>query len=216
MTDPARDTWAVLLAGDITPRARLHHQLVGARVIAADSGIRHAEPLGLEPELWVGDFDSAFTRHLRELPHVPRQRHPVDKDITDGELAIEEALRRGARRLVLVGGLGGRTDHAMAHLALLARLAERGISAFTTSGAEEAHGLAPGPFSIDLPGGATFSLIGFGPLEEVTLQGAKWELSGEDIPFASTRPLSNIAMGALSGRIGSGLGVLLAQLPPEA
>src|SRR5262245_23795107 len=40
-------TFTVLLAGDITPTARLAAQIAGTRIIAADSGMRHAAVLGV-------------------------------------------------------------------------------------------------------------------------------------------------------------------------
>ena len=50
------------------------------------------------------------------------------KDVTDGELAVDEALRRGAGELVLAGALGA-LDHTLGHLAILRRLAARGVAA---------------------------------------------------------------------------------------
>ena len=63
--------FAILLGGDMTPTARLRGQIKGARIIAADSGMMHAAALGVVPELWVGDFDSAgseLTMQYREVP----------------------------------------------------------------------------------------------------------------------------------------------------
>ena len=50
--------FAILLGGQVMATDRLKRQLAGSRVIAADSGILHAPELGLDVELWVGDFDS--------------------------------------------------------------------------------------------------------------------------------------------------------------
>jgi thiamine pyrophosphokinase len=42
---------------------------------------------------------------------------PAEKNFTDGELAIEQAIARGATRLILVGAFQvRRTDHALSHL----------------------------------------------------------------------------------------------------
>ena len=95
--------FTVLLAGDITPTARLAAQIAGTRIIAADSGMRHAAVLGVVPELWLGDFDSASDPLLADYGEVPRLVFPAAKSMTDGELAVEEALQRGATGLVLVG-----------------------------------------------------------------------------------------------------------------
>ena len=213
-TSPAaEERFALLLGGPVTATARLRRQLEGRRIIAADSGMRHATPLDLDPELWIGDFDSTppglFERHVA----VPRIAHPADKDMTDGALALAAALERGARDILLVGALEGRTDHALAHLLQLADLAARGIRALASSGREEAHGLAPGHHLVDLPAGTRFSILGFSPLKSVILRGARWPLNAETIPFASTRPLSNIATGSVELDIETGTGVLIASLP---
>ena len=49
----------ILLGGKLVRTPRLDAQMAGARVIAADAGMCHAAMLGVVPELWVGDFDSA-------------------------------------------------------------------------------------------------------------------------------------------------------------
>ena len=96
--------FTILLAGSVTATPRLHSQITRTRIIAADAGMAHAVTLGLEVELWVGDFDSCDPALLHQHDFVPRHEHPSDKDATDGELAIAEATARGARSLVLAGG----------------------------------------------------------------------------------------------------------------
>ena len=205
-------TFAILLAGELVPTERLRRQVAGARVIAADAGLRHAAMLGVEPELVVGDFDSVPAEVRAAFAHVPVEAHPAEKDFTDGALAVERALARGARRVLLVGAFGGRSDHAMMHLLQLADLARRGIAAVATSGIEEAHGLAAGEFSVELPRETPFSLLALTDMADVHLSGARWPLKGEALRLGETRPMSNVAEGPLKGRIGSGLGVLLARI----
>ncbi len=206
------DFWAILLAGEVAPTERLRAQTRGARVIAADAGMRHAEALELTPECWIGDFDSAPGSLRARYGHVQCISHPADKDMTDGALAIEHALKRGARSLLLIGALGGRSDHALMHLMQLTDLASRGVAALASSGREEAHPLVPGRHVIDLPAGATFSLIGLEDLRDVSLKGARWPLHGEDLPFGHSRPVSNVAEGPLELELGAGRGILLATL----
>ena len=66
-------------------------------VIAADGGALKAESLGFRPHVVVGDLDSLApddTARLRSAGEV--HLHPADKDESDTELALREALDRGA------------------------------------------------------------------------------------------------------------------------
>ena len=97
----------------------------GAFVIAADGGLAVLEKLGRDPDLVVGDFDS----YGGAVPEgVELIRHPVMKDATDMELAVTEALDRGAGEIVIYGGMGGRMDHTFANIQLLTMLARRGVA----------------------------------------------------------------------------------------
>ena len=120
-------SFTILLGGDVTPTKRLATQIADTRVIAADSGIAHAAALGLLPELWVGDFDSTSDTLAATYAAVPREVYPEAKDATDGAIAIEAALARGAKQITLVGAMGGRFDHALAHGMQLIDLQSRGI-----------------------------------------------------------------------------------------
>lgn len=116
---------AIVLAGGAPVRLPLARALPAAdRVVAADSGLHHAPALGLRVDHVVGDLDSVDAAALERAVAAGASvaRHPVDKDVTDLELAIcdaEEVLGPGARVLV-VGGHGGRLDHLAANLAVLA------------------------------------------------------------------------------------------------
>jgi thiamine pyrophosphokinase len=204
-------TFTVLLAGDITPTARLAAQIAGTRVIAADSGMRHAAVLGVVPELWLGDFDSASDPLLAAHVDVPRLVFPAAKSMTDGELAIAEALQRGATGLVLVGGFGGRTDHAMAHIQLAIRLAQKGVQTLITSGEEEGYPLLPGERTIDLPPGSRFSVVPVTDLPALTLTGVRWPLDRRFVPAGSTLTISNEAFGPIGIALEGGLAIVIAQ-----
>lgn len=206
-------TFLILLGGHLTVTDRLKRQIVGARVLAADSGIRHAAPLGVEPEMWLGDFDSTSPALARRYKHVPRRIFPAHKDMTDGELALEQALALGATRIILVGAFGGmRTDHTMLHLTMAAAQAEKGHDIFLSSGTEEAWPILPGDYTPDLPDGALFSIIGFTELDGLTIKNAEWPLDNVKAPFGSSLTVSNVVRGTLGVRLRSGCGVLIATL----
>lgn len=183
--------FVVLLGGDLTPTIRLRQQIAGARAIAADGGMKHASVLGVVPELWLGDFDSSDAAFEERYANVPRQTFPAAKDKTDGALAIEEALRRGATRISLVGGFGGRFDHALGHGLQLVALAERGVSCFMTSGDEEAYPLHRELELSDLAKSTRLSILGLSALEGLSISGVRWPLERVAVPLGSTWTLSN-------------------------
>lgn len=208
-------TFTILLGGDVALTPRLAGQVAGTRVIAADSGIGHAVLLGLEPELWIGDFDSANREHMERHAAIPRQTFPPEKDKTDGEIAIDAAIGRGATALVLCGAFGGaRADHAFLHLTLALRLAEKGLPVFLTSGNQEGWPITTDGEAIfeRFPRGTLFSILAFSELQDLTVEGARWPLDHVHVPFGSSQTLSNVAGERLSIRLGRGRALLLAQI----
>lgn len=204
--------FAILLGGDLVVTPRLSRQLAGARLIAADSGMRHAAALGLTPELWTGDFDSVEEGLRAFHADIPMEIFPPEKDQTDGELAVEAALKRGATELVLVGAFGGeRADHAYLHLAAAVRLAGEGVSCVLTSGVQEGVPLVPGEVSFDYEEGTLFSVLAFSDLAGLTLSGAKWPLQDRFVPFGSSLTLSNEVRGGLTVRLSEGRALLVAR-----
>ncbi len=201
--------FAILLGGNVKPTKRLKKQLEGARVIAADSGMQHADSLSLKPELWVGDFDSASPHLQKKHKDVPRQTYDVEKDATDGEIAIAEALRRGATSLILVGGFGGQFDHTLAHAGFLLALTKRGMKIFMSSGDEEAHALVDEIAIDDLSFGTRLSVAPFSDLRGLTLSGVKWPLTKRDVPLGSALTLSNIVTGSVRISLLSGSALIL-------
>ena len=201
--------FAILLGGEVTPTPRLRRQLDGARVIAADSGMAHAKSLKLVPELWVGDFDSTPKALADHWHNVPRQLHPVEKDASDGELAISEALRRGATSLILVGGMGGQLDHVLAHAGFLLALAKREIDVMMTSGIEEAHGLVGDLELLDLNPGTRVSVMPFTDLTGFSISGVKWPLSTRNVKLGTAFTLANVATGPVKMSLKSGSAVVL-------
>lgn len=206
--------FTILLGGSAIPTQRLKAQVAGSRVIAADGGMVHAGPLGLEPELWVGDFDSASAELQQTFAYIPREEHPVAKDFTDGELAIEAALSRGANRLILVGAMGGQTDQTLAHLLLGVRLVGQGVPTLLSSGLEEAYPLLPGTLQLDLPRHSKLSLLPLGGFIGLSLRGVRWPLEKAKVPLGSTRTLSNLALGRVEIELEAGYGVVIAYPEP--
>lgn len=205
--------FTILLGGNLSVTDRVRKAAEGTRVIAADNGMRHAQPLSLTPELWVGDFDSADAALLSAWPDVERHTFPATKAATDGEIAISQALEHGAENLVLIGALGGeRTDHAFQHMLNAISLAEKGCNITLMSGEEEAYPLVSGgKKDLDLPAGSLFSVLGFSDLAGLDIENARYPLNDFSLSFGTSRTISNVAEGPVRFSLKSGRAIILAR-----
>ena len=102
----------------------------GAYVIAADGGLDHTRQLGIVPDVVVGDFDSRG--RARPAPHRCRapSRSPALKDDPDMLSALKVGWSAGCREFHVYGGLGGRIDHTISGIQLMALLARHGASGY--------------------------------------------------------------------------------------
>ena len=91
-------------------------------IIAADGGTRHLWALGQLPHVVVGDMDSLpdGIRPWLTAADIEFIEHPPAKDETDLELALLLAVDRFDDEILLFGALGGRLDHLLANVSLLA------------------------------------------------------------------------------------------------
>ena len=184
----------------------------GALVVAADSGLDVARRLGVPVDLVVGDFDSADPALVADAAArgARLERHPVAKDATDLELALETVLGLGRSPVLVVGGAGwDRPDHLLANTLLVAspryaplrlRWLVKGAEVSPVHGRLHLHG-APG----DL---VTLLAVG-GPAAGVVTAGLRWPLRGETLASGSTRGVSNEMEGE-SASVSVAEGVLLA------
>jgi thiamine pyrophosphokinase len=162
-------------------------------VVAADSGGDHAAALGLVVDVLVGDLDSVAPATVTAVEAAGGEvvRLSRDKDATDVELALDAAWGRGAERLVLVGGHGGRLDHALATMGALAAVAAPGRRVEAWMG--PAHvAVTVDVAAVDGRPGELVSLVPLGgPVDGVTTTGLRWPLVDAHLPFGSTWGVSN-------------------------
>ncbi len=194
--DDAVDTTLVVLAGrtgDPVP-ASAFEPPTADRVLAVDSGLHLATRLGLAVDVVIGDLDSVdqdlLSRALRR--GVETEVHPRDKDHTDLALALAHAARLGSRRIVVVGGAGGRLDHGLANLHALADPSLADIEVVAHFGGADVTVVRQVTRPLDGPVGGLVSLIAVdGPARGVTTQGLRWDLADAVLDPTSTRGVSN-------------------------
>lgn len=168
-------------------------------VIAADSGLDLARLLGLEPHLVIGDLDSASPDAVAwaRRAGVSIEEHPAEKHHTDLELALQRALEENPDELNLLGGSGGRPDHWLANLALLASAAAPGRTVRASMGGWTIDVvIARCPFECDGAADGLISLVAVGgDARGVKTTGLTYPLSDEDLRWGSARGISNVFAG---------------------
>lgn len=188
------------------------------RVIAANGGFRVLRALGVTASAVVGDLDSLTEDEvaLLERHRIPVRRHPVDKDASDLELALELAQVWGAGEVTILSSLGGRLDHLMFKLiAALCYCREAGMRARVHGRAGEVFLVEPGTRILDRLGWTCSLLALTETVEEVTLTGFQYPLSGERLHRSRSRGLSNRIVEVEAG-IETGAGLLVGiLLKPE-
>ncbi len=205
---------AVLVAaGDIAQGAWLSSQLSRADLlIAVDGGLRHVLAAGHLPDLLVGDLDSVLQADLERAGPVPRVTFPTDKDATDLELAVREAVTAGASELLLLASLGSRRDQGLASLLLAARLRREARLDVSLAGA----GMIAWPLDagdelqLPCPKGTTFSVIALEPGSRMSISGARYQVTDSALDFGSGLGISNETVADTKVKAESGLLIVMA------
>jgi thiamine pyrophosphokinase len=182
-------------------------------VIAADGGANRLAKAGRRPDLVIGDMDALPSDAQRALQRagVELETYPAEKEQTDGELALDAALKRGADEIVVVGGFGGaRLDHMVGNLMLLAHEDFAAIDvALVTEHATFRSLLGPGILELE---GAPGDWVTLEPLSEVArgvaTDGLRYPLRHEELVRGSTRGVSN-ELTERRGSVELGEGLLL-------
>ena len=105
----------LLVNGGRRPDTKYFLELAkGRKIFAVDKGIEICHDLKILPEILIGDFDSAekISVDWSIQNKIPVERHPVDKDFTDLQLALNYAEKNYKKNpAIITGTFGGRFDH---------------------------------------------------------------------------------------------------------
>jgi thiamine pyrophosphokinase len=207
----------IISNGDFSPSARLLPLLDAADlVIAADGGANALVQYGRYPDVLIGDMDSVTPTVLARCADGSCRllRYPVAKDETDTELALLEAVRLGARRITLLGVLGGRIDHSLANVLLLTLPALAGCMVQIYDGHSFIF-LVRDELVVHGQKGDLLSLIALnGDALGVRTEGLQYPLRDEPLSFGAARGISNVLLG-VEARIMVRAGILLAVHTPQ-
>ena len=92
-------------------------------IIAVDGGYNYCSLLNLEVDILIGDMDS-----LESIPeNINKYIYNKEKDETDTYLAVQYGIKQGFEEFILYGCLGGRLEHTIANIQIIADLCKKGI-----------------------------------------------------------------------------------------
>ena len=180
----------VVTGGEPPDAAQLGELAPPQLVVAADSGADVALGLGLVPDVIVGDFDSVTPAGLAAA--AEQRRFPADKDATDLALALAEARDRGAASITVLGGAGGRLDHFLANVAVLASEDLAGVRVDALMGPARLWVVRRQQTISGALGQVVTLLAHGGPATGVCTTGLRWALAGETLEAGSSRGVSNV------------------------
>ena len=181
-------------------------------VIAADAGFQVLEQHGINMDLVIGDFDS--------LPFVPQHSEVItlkkEKDDTDMRAAVLEGMKAGYETFHIYGGTGGRIEHTIANMQLLAELSSGGKRGFLFGRDYIITALTNGTLMLpDYISGYVSVFAHSDRAEGVWLKGLKYELQNAVLTNSYPLGVSNELIGKESS-ITVKNGTLLIVFPMEA
>jgi thiamine pyrophosphokinase len=170
-------------------------------LIAVDGGTAHCVRAGLLPDVVVGDMDSLRAEDEAVLsdPSVTIERFPVDKDLTDLDLALDFARRQGVREVTVVAAFSGRLDHTLAAVGSISRAGDL----WPRIESPELRGWILTPSargSVQLTGvGSTVSVLAVNSSATVSIHGSRWDLEQTEIASLDAWGLSNTIVAEVMG-----------------
>lgn len=212
------DRVVVVVAGGEAPHADAVQAVTAdAFVIAVDGGLEHARALEPDIALAVGDFDSASPETVRsaEEAGVRIERHLVEKDATDLELALNAALDLRPQRVIVLAGVGDRLDHLFSAFLLLASPQYANVELDAHIGRARVHVVHEERKLSGEPRELISLFAMHRPAEGVRTEGLAYPLDGDTLEPGSSRGVSNVFASARA-TIAVKRGVLVAIRPGTA
>ena len=159
----------------------------GDRIISCDGALSYLKSRNITPDVTLGDFDS--------LGYVPENAlvYPIEKDKTDGEIAVEYAISQGYKEVVLICAGGLREDHFLGNLALLKILHDKGVSARMETRNSVIYFFTD-DIRVNVSLGATVSLVAVSPMKVLRSEGLKYAYNNTFLDTSSTLGISNEAI----------------------
>lgn len=175
------------------PKLNAYHNQIDIW-IGADVGAIHLAEAGLPIAHAIGDFDSVDEENLSNMKLYANEfkQYPKEKNETDLELAVEEAIQYHPAAIFLFGVTAGRLDHELANIQLLYYLLKRGYKGTIIDQRNELTIFSAGEYHISAKETEYISFIPFSSeISGLTLNGFYYPLENKTVRWGSTRCISN-------------------------
>ncbi len=183
----------------------------GDIVIAADGGYKYLQRAGIKPDIVIGDFDS-----LGKAPEGEKIiRLKPEKDVTDTYAAVSEGIKCGYSRFNIYGASGGRIEHTLANIQLIASLAEKNMQASIFDGSTVITAVTAKTLRFDSAYNGYISIFAHSDkCTGVCLRGLKYPLENAELNNLFPLGVSNEFLGVESEIvIGNGTAIIVYSLP---
>ncbi|QSF42617.1 MULTISPECIES: thiamine diphosphokinase [Paenibacillus] len=201
----------VIFAGGALSEDLLHQIDEDDFIIGADRGALFLVSHGITPDIAVGDFDSVSPEALEQIQAGSKQTitcDPIDKDLTDSEMALDLALGTQPESILLMGVTGTRMDHTLAGIQMMTRAMQRQVSCSVM----DSHNYITLTGSQALVQERGFTYVSLLPLTPevtgITLQGFQYPLENATLKLGQSLAVSNRLIGE-SGTVTIQSGLLL-------
>lgn len=199
------DTELLLIAGGRPPAGEWLKQVcAGREVWCVDKGIDSCWRQEIRPQRMIGDGDSALKDSWQwgASLGIPVEKHPVEKDLTDLQLALQRAGEVHENLQVLLTGVwGGRFDHAFANLYSLLGSKQWGVKQGCAADEQEVLLLLEGPNQVSFQTKELPAAISLLPMSSsctgVSIGGTHWPLQEvileQALPYAISNCTDSVA-----------------------
>ena len=181
-------------------------------IICADSGANCLYEYEITPNMLLGDFDSIKEEVLSYYisKDIETCKFPAEKNFTDTEAALSEAILKKPKEIFFFGATGSRLDHLLANIGLLYKCFQSGIKGHIIDDNNEVT-IYDRAFYIEGKEGQLFSLVAFGAeVKALNIEGAKYPLKNYNLSFGDPRTVSNeIAKSKVHITFDSGVIILI-------
>lgn len=179
------DSCAIVLNSDFS------RKITESVIICADGGYNRAVKNGYQPIAVVGDLDSA--KDIAEGVEIIQFNKKKDK--TDGELAVVYAISRGFRKISLYGVQGGRMDHVMYNMRLIAIAVKMGVKCQIKGDDFDAY-YSNSTFRLETKKNEIISIVPYSEKVHImSTEGLEYEINDVEYDMFNTVCVSNVATG---------------------